>query len=228
MVRCGATISVQMVRDPCEMVRDWCQMLRDRYEILRQWHEMVRDSTRCCKISASLRDGVRSVRGGAALRSVRDGAFLLSPSSLPILLPAPSFSSSQLLPPSPPLLLLHTVSIPAACWGSRICTCTPRHSTQQHTHKQHARHTCHTRNTYLPKLLSRGSPGGPPHVLIGGAFVCCAAGAQGPRLPPSNDALEASILLSRCTVDVRGCFNNFLLAVWLRHGIVWMPTTHCV
>ena len=98
LVRCGATISVQMVRDPCEMVRDWCQMLRDRYEILRQWHEMVRDSTRCCKISTSLRDGVRSVRGGAALRSVRDGAF-------------------------------------------------------------------HTRNTYLPKLLSRGSPGGPPHVL---------------------------------------------------------------
>ena len=228
MVRCGATISVQMVRDPCEMVRDWCQMLRDRYEILRQWHEMVRDSTRCCKISTSLRDGVRSVRGGAALRSVRDGAFLLSPSSLPILLPAPSFSSSQLLPPSPPLLLLHTVSIPAACWGSRICTCTPRHSTQQHTHKQHARHTCHTRNTYLPKLLSRGSPGGSP--CFGGAFVCCAAGAQGPgpRLPPSNDALEASILFSRCTVDVRGCFNNFLLAVWLRHGIVWMPTTHCV
>ena len=165
LVRCGATISVQMVRDPCEMVRDWCQMLRDRYEILRQWHEMVRDSTRCCKISTSLRDGVRSVRGGAALRSVRDGAFLLSPSLLPILLPAPSFSSSQLLPPSPPLLLLHTVSIPAACWGSRICTCTPRHSTQQHTHKQHARHTCHTRSTYLPKLLSRGSPGGPPHVL---------------------------------------------------------------
>ena len=140
LVRCGATISVQMVRDPCEMVRDWCQMLRDRYEILRQWHEMVRDSTRCCKISTSLRDGVRSVRGGAALRSVRDGAFLLSPSSLPILLPAPSFSSSQLLPPSPPLLLLHTVSIPAAfdVGGHAFA----------HAHQDTARNNTHTNNTH--------------------------------------------------------------------------------
>ena len=230
MVRCGATISVQMVRDPCEMVRDWCQMLRDRYEILRQWHEMVRDSTRCCKISTSLRDGVRSVRGGAALRSVRDGAFLLSPSSLPILLPAPSFSSSQLLPPSPPLLLLHTVSIPAACWG--LTTHLHMHTKTQHatTHTQTTRtaHMSHTQ--HLPsEAFVQGFPRG-ASPCFGGAFVCCAAGAQGPgpRLPPSNDALEASILFSRCTVDVRGCFNNFLLAVWLRHGIVWMPTTHCV
>ena len=128
-------------------------MLQDQHESTR-WCEV---STRWCCTEIGTRWCLSSLS--------RDGAFLLSPSSLPILLPAPSFSSSQLLPPSPPLLLLHTVSIPAACWGSRICTCTPRHSTQQHTHKQHARHTCHTRNTYLPKLLSRGSPGGPPHVL---------------------------------------------------------------
>ena len=107
-----------------------------------------------------------------------------------------------------------------------------------HAHQDTARNNTHTNNTHgthvthaTPTFRSF-CPGVPPGGLpcFGGAFVCCAAGAQGPgpRLPPSNDALEASILFSRCTVDVRGCFNNFLLAVWLRHGIVWMPTTHCV
>ena len=144
MVRCGATISVQMVRDPCEMVRDWCQMLRDRYEILRQWHEMVRDSTRCCKISTSLRDGVRSVRGGAALRSVRDGAFLLSPSSLPILLRCRSFF---LLP----LSLRRSYFL----LRRRSYSCTRLASLQHvgghafaHAHQDTARNNTHTNNTH--------------------------------------------------------------------------------
>ena len=58
------------------------------------------------------------------------------------------------------------------------------------------------------------------------------------QLPPLNNALESRILecshphVYTFTVDVGNIKikgGNFLLAVLVaRHGIVWIPTTHCV